>query len=436
MTPAAPEFLYGTAWKEDRTAALTELALRAGFRGIDTANQRRHYFEAAVGEGIAAASRAGIARRADLFIQTKFTYLPGQDHRLPYDPRADVETQVRQSFESSLEHLGTTYLDSYVLHTDGDRLRIETPLREKRIAAVHRGGGPRDVQVVKWGGLDGYLLGLAQERGARVAAARVTEVGWDDGRPQIRFKTTARSYDLVVGATGVNSASWPLFEQLGLRDPPYEIVTVAGTNSTSSPTPASRVWAASESMSMRVTGSCRDSQSSPPAGTRVFVRLRRSSRRAPSSRSSRCSTDAVARRSRSPARYEHETRRGESSLDGRRQRTHIDECIAAGRLDRSVPSHALQEGLLGRIAQALRRAYRQPQAGRRLLYGRWFRLHATPGRPGRLGVDGDDLVAAPGQRPQARHRERSRAHEDQTQALSARRCHPIAARIEVGSPYG
>lgn len=108
-------------------------------------------------------------------------------------------------------------IDSYVLHTDGDRLRIETPLREKRIAAVHRGGGPRDVQVVKWGGLDGYLLGLAQERGARVAAARVTEVGWDDGRPQIRLKTTARSYDLVVGATGVNSAGWQLFEQLGLR---------------------------------------------------------------------------------------------------------------------------------------------------------------------------------------------------------------------------
>ena len=41
-----PNFLYGTAWKEDRTAALTETAIRAGFRGIDTANQRKHYFEA------------------------------------------------------------------------------------------------------------------------------------------------------------------------------------------------------------------------------------------------------------------------------------------------------------------------------------------------------------------------------------------------------
>src|SRR5213596_3233939 len=54
-----PDFLYGTAWKEDRTQALTELALRMGFRGIDTANQRRHYVEAAVGQGLAAAYRAG-----------------------------------------------------------------------------------------------------------------------------------------------------------------------------------------------------------------------------------------------------------------------------------------------------------------------------------------------------------------------------------------
>lgn len=36
-----PAFLYGSAWKEGRTQTLTELALRSGFRGIDTANQRR-----------------------------------------------------------------------------------------------------------------------------------------------------------------------------------------------------------------------------------------------------------------------------------------------------------------------------------------------------------------------------------------------------------
>jgi diketogulonate reductase-like aldo/keto reductase len=111
-----PDFFYGTAWKEDRTPALTELALRMGFRGIDTANQRRHYFEAGVGQGLAAAYRAGLVTRADLFLQTKFTYRPGQDHRLPYDPAASLSVQVAQSMASSLEHLGTDYVDSYLLH--------------------------------------------------------------------------------------------------------------------------------------------------------------------------------------------------------------------------------------------------------------------------------------------------------------------------------
>ncbi|MBZ5686012.1 MAG: aldo/keto reductase [Acidobacteriia bacterium] len=115
-TLPSPAFLYGTAWKEERTASLTELALRNGFRGIDTANQRRHYFEAGVGEGLAAAYRAGIATRSEVFLQTKYTYQRGQDLRLPYDPTASLAVQVAQSLASSLEHLGTDYVDSFVLH--------------------------------------------------------------------------------------------------------------------------------------------------------------------------------------------------------------------------------------------------------------------------------------------------------------------------------
>lgn len=111
-----PAFLYGTAWKEDRTAGLVRSAIEAGFRAIDTANQRRHYVEQAVGDSVAEALVRGRLARKDLFLQTKFTYAGGQDHRLPYDPRADFPTQVRQSFASSLEHLRTDYIDSYVLH--------------------------------------------------------------------------------------------------------------------------------------------------------------------------------------------------------------------------------------------------------------------------------------------------------------------------------
>src|ERR1700724_3106053 len=111
-----PAFLYGTAWKEERTAALTELALRTGFRAIDTANQRKHYFEEAVGSGLVAAYNAGVVTRADIFLQTKYTYLAGQDHRLPYDSGATHLLQVAQSLASSLEHLQTGYVDSFVLH--------------------------------------------------------------------------------------------------------------------------------------------------------------------------------------------------------------------------------------------------------------------------------------------------------------------------------
>lgn len=111
-TATVPRFLYGTAWKEERTEPLVRAALRAGFRGFDTANQRKHYHEAGVG----AAIQSGLVERSELFLQTKFTFLRGQDHRLPYDPRAPIATQVAQSFASSLEHLGVETLDALLLH--------------------------------------------------------------------------------------------------------------------------------------------------------------------------------------------------------------------------------------------------------------------------------------------------------------------------------
>lgn len=136
---SVPDFLYGTAWKEDRTAELTELAIRMGFRAIDTANQRKHYFEAGAGEGLAASYRAGLVTRADLFLQTKFTYQEGQDDRLPFDPAASLSVQVAQSMAGSLEHLGADYVDSYVLHgpstrydwTDDDAEVWEAMVRER-----------------------------------------------------------------------------------------------------------------------------------------------------------------------------------------------------------------------------------------------------------------------------------------------------------------
>lgn len=107
-------------------------------------------------------------------------------------------------------------IDSYVLHTAASSVRIETPVHEKRIAAVHRGGGPRDTHELAWRSLDQHLLKLAETEGASVHRARVTDLGWDDGRPQVRTQDGAATYDLVAGATGVNSAALGLFAKLGL----------------------------------------------------------------------------------------------------------------------------------------------------------------------------------------------------------------------------
>ena len=74
-------FFYGTAWKGHETARLTALALEQGFRGIDTANQRKHYHESGVGRAIQKAVKNGLVARDDLFLQTKFTFRRGQDHR-------------------------------------------------------------------------------------------------------------------------------------------------------------------------------------------------------------------------------------------------------------------------------------------------------------------------------------------------------------------
>jgi diketogulonate reductase-like aldo/keto reductase len=110
-----PSFMYGTAWKKEATTQLVQSAVASGFRAIDTANQLIHYEEARVGEALLALGEKGIRREA-LFLQTKFTSVNGQDHRTPYDASADLTTQVKQSFASSLTHLQTDYLDSYVLH--------------------------------------------------------------------------------------------------------------------------------------------------------------------------------------------------------------------------------------------------------------------------------------------------------------------------------
>ena len=152
-----PSLMYGTAWKKEATTELVQLAVASGFTAIDTANQLIHYEEALVGEALQALAKKGIERDS-LFLQTKFTSVDGQGGRTPYDPSADLTTQVRQSFDSSLNHLGTDYVDSYVLHAPFQR----------------RGLGTADWEV--WTAMEGLyragktkMIGVSNITGAQLA---------------------------------------------------------------------------------------------------------------------------------------------------------------------------------------------------------------------------------------------------------------------------
>ncbi|KIR25287.1 oxidoreductase [Cryptococcus deuterogattii 99/473] len=91
-----PRIMYGTAWKKERTAE-----------------------EDLVGQAIKSLISEGVVKREELYIQTKFTSIDGQDPSLtlPYDPSSPIEEQVKQSFETSLKNLGVEYIDAVVLHS-------------------------------------------------------------------------------------------------------------------------------------------------------------------------------------------------------------------------------------------------------------------------------------------------------------------------------
>jgi diketogulonate reductase-like aldo/keto reductase len=114
---AMPKMIYGTAWKKERTSELVAMAIKAGFRGIDTACQPKHYEEPLVGQAIQAALAQEVEREA-LFIQTKFTPIGGQDPtRIPYDPNQSIAGQIMQSFDVSRRNLQIEVIDSYLLHS-------------------------------------------------------------------------------------------------------------------------------------------------------------------------------------------------------------------------------------------------------------------------------------------------------------------------------
>ncbi len=140
-----PRVVYGTAWKKARTAGLVEQALRAGFRGVDTACQPKHYDEPGVGVGLERAFAAG-ASREGVFVQTKFTPLDGHDERVPYDPAAPLAAQVAQSLETSLRNLPVSTIDSLILHSPLRRMD-DTMTVWRAMEAAHAAGKVRQLGI-------------------------------------------------------------------------------------------------------------------------------------------------------------------------------------------------------------------------------------------------------------------------------------------------
>ncbi|MGR9114283.1 MAG: aldo/keto reductase family protein [Gammaproteobacteria bacterium] len=141
-----PKLIYGTAWKKERTEELVMKAVLAGFSGIDTACQPKHYEEAQVGTALQNLAKLGVERGA-LFLQTKFTPLSGQaPDRIPYDQDAPLETQVAQSFEVSQKNLQTDYVDSWLLHSPLSSYQ-ETLKAWQAMETVQKAGGTRQLGI-------------------------------------------------------------------------------------------------------------------------------------------------------------------------------------------------------------------------------------------------------------------------------------------------
>ena len=127
--PYLPALIYGTAWKKEATADLVYRALTNGFTAVDTAAQPKHYREDLVAAGISRALTEGKIRRSDLYLQTKYTSVQGQDPKnMPYDSTNPITEQVNASVISSLGNFNFSdvvakndtqdpYIDALVLHS-------------------------------------------------------------------------------------------------------------------------------------------------------------------------------------------------------------------------------------------------------------------------------------------------------------------------------
>jgi flavin-dependent dehydrogenase len=108
-------------------------------------------------------------------------------------------------------------LESYSMHLDAGSVKIETPHQEKRIATVHRGGGPRDVKESAWGSFDAHVFAMAREAGGNWVRNKVVELKYGDDCIEVTPNNEDPiDYDLVVMATGKRTQALKMLAQLDI----------------------------------------------------------------------------------------------------------------------------------------------------------------------------------------------------------------------------
>ncbi|MEO6306281.1 MAG: aldo/keto reductase, partial [Nitrospiraceae bacterium] len=139
----------------------------------------------------------------------------GQDHRTPYDASANLTTQVTQSFDSSLAHLHTDYLDSYVLHGPYQRQGLGTADWEvwAAIEGLYRSGKTKMIGISNVTAEQlTQLCTRAAVKPMMVQNRCYAALGWDT-----EVREICRAHEIIYQGFSLLTANQGIFAEPGIR---------------------------------------------------------------------------------------------------------------------------------------------------------------------------------------------------------------------------
>ncbi|WP_105032142.1 aldo/keto reductase [Arthrobacter ruber] len=181
---------------DDEAADTVDLAIRTGYRLIDTAENYRN--EKGVGEGI---RRSGVPRE-ELFVTTKFN----REHH--------SRDGVRRAFEASTRLLGLDYIDLLLVHWPN-------PGQGRQVEAVQGIAALLEQGLVRAVGTSNYKPAHLQQVIDAGIVPDVNQIQLDPQRPRIEERAFHNQHGIVT-------ESWsPLGQGGGLLDEPALVAIAA-----------------------------------------------------------------------------------------------------------------------------------------------------------------------------------------------------------------